>query len=146
MLNEQHLAGAGARVRSRALDMSPAKSHNRPNDNVSNLARRYFGAYENKDRRFVEDLLSEGFTLSSPLDAHIDKETYFERCWPNSSKIRSLKIEKLFAAGSEVFVRYKSELFDGATFRNTELLSFEGNKLAAVDVYFGRTLREAGNP
>ena len=73
-------------------------------------------------------------------------KTYFERYGPNSSKIRSLKIEKLFAAGSEVFVHYKSELFDGATFRNTELLSFEGNKLAAVDVYFGRTLREAGNP
>jgi hypothetical protein len=52
----------------------PRKSHNMPNDNVSNLARRYFGAYENKDRRFVEDLLSEGFTFSSPLDAHIDKK------------------------------------------------------------------------
>jgi hypothetical protein len=103
--------------------MSPAKSRNMPNDNVSNLGRRYFSAYEHKDRRSAGDVLSEGFTFSSPLDDYIDKKTYFERCWPNSSKIRSLKIEKLFAAGSEVFVHYKSELFDGATFRNTELLS-----------------------
>jgi hypothetical protein len=33
-------------------------------------------------------------------------------------------------------------LLTGAEFRNVELLHFQSGKLAAVDVYFGRTIKE----
>lgn len=47
------------------------------------------------------------------------------------------------ACGPDVFVRYRHEVFTGAEFRNVEVLRFDGGKLAEVDVYFGRTIREA---
>jgi ketosteroid isomerase-like protein len=109
---------------------------------ISELTRGLFAVYEAKDRRFVEDLLSDDFTFTSPLYDHIGRTIYFERCWPNSDKIRAFTIEKLFEQGAEVFVRYRAETSTGKQFRNTELFRFEGSKLAEVDVYFGRTIVE----
>ena len=114
-----------------------------PTGNLPDLARLYFAAYETKDRAIVDGLLSEDFTFTSPLDDHIDRAAYFERCWPNSAKIRTIAIEKLCEHGREIFVRYRLALVTGAEFRNTELLRFASGKIAEVDVYFGRTLKEA---
>jgi ketosteroid isomerase-like protein len=115
--------------------MSPA--------NLADLARRYFAAYETKDRAVLDGLLSDDFTFTSPRDDHIGRAAYFERCWPNSANVRTIAIEKLCEHGPDVFIRYRQELLTGAEFRNMELLRFEGGKLAEVDVYFGRTIREA---
>ena len=48
--------------------------------NLSDLIRKYYSSYELKDRKSLEDLLSDDFTFSSPLDDHISKSTYFQRC------------------------------------------------------------------
>ncbi|MGZ5118526.1 MAG: nuclear transport factor 2 family protein [Burkholderiales bacterium] len=104
---------------------------------VSDLVRKYFAAYESKDRKVVEDTLSDSFTFTSPYDDHIGRRTYFDRCWSNSDKIRAIHIEKLVERGDDVFVLYTCELTTGTTFRNTEYLRFEGGKLREVEVYFG---------
>ncbi len=109
---------------------------------ISELARRAYRAYETKDRQAIEALLAGDFTFSSPQDDHIDRKTYFERCWPNSEKIHAFTIERVFEQGNEVFVHYEVELKTGAAFRNVELLRFAGHKIVEVDVYFGRTLKE----
>lgn len=114
-----------------------------PNANMPDLVRRYYGAYQSKDRQAIERLLTDDFTFTSPLDDHIDRQRYFERCWPTSETSPAFTIEKLFEQGNEALVRYKAELNSGKVFRNTELLRFDGNKIAEVDVYFGRTLKEA---
>jgi ketosteroid isomerase-like protein len=49
---------------------------------ASDLIRKYFSAYENKDRAAVEALLTNDFVFTSPYDYRIDRETYFKRCWP----------------------------------------------------------------
>ena len=51
-------------------------------------------------------------------------------------------LEKLCENGPDVFVRYRQVLLTGAEFRNVELLHFQSGKLGAVDVYFGRTIKE----
>lgn len=107
------------------------------------LARKYYAAYETKDRAVVDALLADDFIFTSPHDDHIGRKTYFEKCWPNSAKIRTIEVETLCRHGSEIFVRYRLQLFTGAEFRNTEVLRFESDTLAEVDVYFGRTLKEA---
>src|SRR5260370_9326270 len=107
--------------------------------NLADLARRYFAAYETKDRAVVDGLLSDDFTFTSPRDDHIGKAAYFERCWPNSANVRTFAIEKLCEDGPDVFVRYRQELFTGAEFRNIELLRFERCKLAEADGDFGPT-------
>jgi hypothetical protein len=50
-----------------------------PRKAVSNLVRRYFRAYEAKDRKAIESLLTEDFTFSSPLDARIDRAGHRRR-------------------------------------------------------------------
>ena len=44
----------------------------------SNLIRKYFSAYENKDRKTVESLLSDDFVFTSPYDHRINRETLGE--------------------------------------------------------------------
>ena len=113
-----------------------------PTANIADLVRRYFQAYETKDRGVVEALLSDDFTCTSPLDDRIDRAAYFAKCWPNSENIRAFTIETLFERGAEIAVRYKLEMLNGARFRNVELFRFAGSKIAEVDVYFGRTIEE----
>ena len=101
------------------------------------LARDSYGAYESGDRRIIEELLSDNFTFYSPPDPGIDRATYFERCWPNSELIESFEFKRLLDAGDEVVVTYESTKTDGKRFRNTEVLTFEGNKICKAEVYFG---------
>jgi ketosteroid isomerase-like protein len=103
----------------------------------TDLARACFAAYESGDRQVVEDLLADDFVFSSPADVGIDRETYFERCWPNSGTIRAYAFERMHEIGDEVLVTYEAERADGSRFRNTEVLTFAGDKLRAVEVYFG---------
>lgn len=104
---------------------------------LTDLARKYFRAYQAKDRAFVEANLAEGFTFTSPYDDHIDRATYFERCWPNSASIDDMRIEGAAEDGDAVLVMYEVRTATGSAFRNMERLTFKNRKLASVEVYFG---------
>jgi ketosteroid isomerase-like protein len=101
------------------------------------LARDAYGAYESGDRRVIEELLTDNFTFYSPADVGIDRATYFERCWPNSELIKAFEYKRLVEAGDEVVVTYEATRTDGSRFRNTEVLTFEGDRIRQVEVYFG---------
>jgi len=105
------------------------------------IVRRLFGAYMSKDRAALEELLTEDFRFTSPYDDAIDKATYFERCWPNSGLIREHVLEKILVQGEEAFVLYRCLTQDGKEFRNTELITFAGDRVKRVDVYFGATYK-----
>jgi ketosteroid isomerase-like protein len=104
------------------------------------LARDCYGAYESGDRRIVEELLTDDFTFYSPPDVGIDRATYFERCWPNSENIAAFDFKRLEPVGDEVLVTYEAERTDGTRFRNTEILGFDGDRVARAEVYFGWNL------
>jgi ketosteroid isomerase-like protein len=104
------------------------------------LTRDIYGAYVSGDRHVVEDLLSEGFTFYIPADVGIDRSRYFERCWPNAELIADFQFTRLLEVGDEVVVTYQSTKTDGSRFCNTEVLTFEGEKLRKVEVYFGWNL------
>jgi ketosteroid isomerase-like protein len=110
---------------------------------IATLVRRYFSAYETKDRQVLEGMLDGSFTFSSPLDDRINRTAYFARCWPNSRTLRRVTVEKIFEQGDEAFIRYEAESTTGKKFRNTEWFRFEGGKLMEVQVYFGRDTRPA---
>src|ERR687886_721735 len=99
------------------------------------LARDSYRAYESGDRRLIENLLAADFTFSSPADVGIDRATYFERCWPNSELIEAFDFKRLVEVGDEVVVTYESRKTDGSRFRNTEVLTFEGDKIRKAEVY-----------
>ena len=106
-------------------------------NSTSDLVRRYFSAFQSKDRQAVEDLLADDFTFTSPLDDHISRAKYFERCWPYSELDRVFRIVNLLENGSEAFVRYECELKDHGGFRNTEYFRAEGGRIREICVYFG---------
>ena len=101
------------------------------------LARDMYAAYMSGDRSVVERLLSDDFTFYSPADVGIDRARYFERCWPNAGTFKSFEFKRLVEIGDEVLVTYESTKADGHRFRNTEILTFEGEQICKVEVYFG---------
>ncbi|TIX89811.1 nuclear transport factor 2 family protein [Rhizobium sp. P44RR-XXIV] len=102
--------------------------------------RRLFAAYVAQHPDIVEPMLAPDFTFSSPRDDHIDRRRYFEHCWPREKVFRDIHIEHLIADGGEVIVSYRAEKMDGGSFRNVELIRFAGDRIAEVNVYFGRNI------
>ncbi|WP_426240437.1 nuclear transport factor 2 family protein [Pararhizobium sp. DWP1-1-3] len=97
-----------------------------------------FAAYLANRKDEVSDMLTEDFTFSSPRDDHIDKAAYFERCWPQPPAFRAIHIERVSLEDNEALVRYRAEKQDGGAFRNVEVIRFHGDRIASVEVYFGR--------
>jgi ketosteroid isomerase-like protein len=108
-----------------------------PTEKRSDTVRALFAAYLRKDRGFVENVLTDDFRFTSPYDDNIDRATYFERCWPNSERMRDIDVERVCVAGDGAFVTYKVATRDGRVFRNTEFMTFAGERIRRVDVYFG---------
>ncbi len=106
----------------------------------AHAVRALFKAFSSEDRPTAEALLGDDFRFTSPYDSAIDKDAYFERCWPNSRLIAEQRIESLAVAGDDVFVMYYCRLTDGKEFRNAELHRFAGDKIRSIDVFFGRTV------
>ena len=104
------------------------------------IARDCYDAYETGDRSLVERHLSDDFTFYAPPDPGIDRATYFERCWPNAELIQGYEFARLVEVGDEVLVTYEATRADGSRFRNTEILSFDGEQVVRVEVYFGWNL------
>jgi ketosteroid isomerase-like protein len=107
------------------------------------LARSSYRAYETVDRDLIEGLLSDDFVFFSPPDPGLDRADYFERCWPNAQALEKFEFVRLIEVGNEVVVTYEATRVDGSSFRNTEVLTFDGDKLARAEVYFGWDLEQA---
>lgn len=103
------------------------------------VARECYEAYVSGDRSVLERHLSDDLTFFSPPDPGIDRTAYFERCWPNAETLAAFEFERLVEIGrDEVLVTYESTKTDGRRFRNTEILTFDGDdRIRRVEVYFG---------
>jgi ketosteroid isomerase-like protein len=101
------------------------------------IARASYDAYLRKDRAAIEALIAQDFHFTSPLDNHIDRATYFARCWPNSERLSGFNFVRLVPNGDEVFVTYEGRTTDGKRFRNTEILTVRRSQIVRVEVYFG---------
>src|SRR5436190_16547011 len=112
---------------------------------IEKLVRSCFDAYATKDRVAIEALLADDFHFTSPLDNRIDRKTYFEVCWPNSERIDGFDIERLAIDGDHAFVTYEGRM-RRETFRNTEVHTVRGGKIAEVEVYFGWNVPHKAKP
>ncbi|MBB3539856.1 MULTISPECIES: nuclear transport factor 2 family protein [unclassified Rhizobium] len=104
------------------------------------IVRSLYAAYIEGRKDDAGAMLTEDFSFSSPRDDRIDRIEYFSRCWPEPPPFRDMEIEYLQIAGDEAVVRYRAEKHDGGAFRNMEVLRFRGDKVASVDVFFGRNV------
>lgn len=110
------------------------------------VVRAMYDAFVNKDRAALEPLLASAFHFTSPLDNRIDRETYFERCWPNSRQIEGFDFVAVQPTGNRVFVVYEARTKGGKRFRNTEVCLFQGQQVVEVEVYFGWSIPHPAQP
>ncbi len=102
------------------------------------LARDFYRAFAAGDRKFAERILAEDFSFSSPVDVGLDRAGFFERCWPGAGRVvQDFEFVRLLESGDQVIVTYVMRRNDGGRGRNTEVLTFRGEKLIGAEVYFG---------
>ena len=102
------------------------------------IVRASFDAYLAQDRDTAERLIAEDLVFTSPLDDHIDKTAYLERCFPTADRLISQEILELVGAGQDgVFILYEYELKTGERHRNTEFITVRGEQLVEIQVFFG---------
>jgi SnoaL-like domain len=112
-----------------------------PQNDRLQIAQESYLAFAAGDRSFFEEHLSEDFTFASPPDPHLDRDGWFERCWPGAGSGQRFDFVRLVAAGDEVVVTYELRRPDGSGGRNTEILAFgDDDKLVRTEVYFGWNL------
>src|SRR4051795_6539964 len=110
------------------------------------IARELYEAFASGKRDVVEQRLSRDFTFSAPPDPLLDRDGYFERCWPGAGAGQSFEFVRLVEAGDEVIVTYERAQADGGRGRNTEILTFNGDKIVRAEVYFGWNVQRLARP
>lgn len=112
-------------------------------DALTDLARRYYRAYEENDRQAMEDMLAPDFTFTSPYDDAISRAAFFTRCWPNHVWLDKFDLELVMAEGNRVMVMYRFHMkgrdatHKNVSPHNAECLTFEQGRLRHIDVFFG---------
>jgi ketosteroid isomerase-like protein len=101
------------------------------------LAKRVYEAFAAGNRDAIERLLADDFEFHAPPDPHLDRAGYFERCWPHSGGGQTFDFVRVIETGDEVVVTYESTRPDGSRGRNTEVLTFAGDRVRRAEVYFG---------
>jgi hypothetical protein len=112
-----------------------------PDADRTQLASDLYRAFASADRDAVEGMLADDFTFSSPLDVGLDRAGYFERCWPGAGRGQEFEFVRLVQTGDEVIVTYEMKKPDGTRGRNTEVLTFSGDRISRAEVYFGWDVR-----
>jgi hypothetical protein len=86
------------------------------------------------------EILADEFRFSSPVDFGLDRAGYFERCWPGAGQGQQFEFVRLVETGNEVIVTYEMTKREGGKGRNTEILTFDGDRISGAEVYFGWNL------
>jgi ketosteroid isomerase-like protein len=105
--------------------------------NIEEIAKASYLAFAARDRAGHEKLIAKHFRFTSPLDNQIDRNTFYERCWPNGDHIDSFAFISTARDGNRVFVTYEGKAKSGNIFRNTEVLTVENGQIVSAEVYFG---------
>jgi hypothetical protein len=102
------------------------------------IARASYLAFAAGERGFFAERLSDDFTFSSPPDPLLDRDGWFERCWPGAGAGQQFELLRLVGSGDEVIVTYELRRPDGSGGRNTEVLTFDDrDRIVRTEVYFG---------
>jgi ketosteroid isomerase-like protein len=128
------LAGASS-ISATARARSPA-TRGATNEEI---VRRYYKAWEKKDWGPIDVLLSESFAFTSANnDDHISKSAFKTQCWESQIDfINHFELKRLMTQGDWAFVKYLCRTKNGKSFRNVEYLQFRGEKIVAIECYFG---------
>lgn len=99
-------------------------------------------AYIEQDRTGAESLLAADLTFTSPQDDRIDREAYFERCFPTADRFRTQTLlHRADLDEQHVVIVYEYELMTGARHRNVEIITVADGQATEIQVFFGGQVR-----
>jgi ketosteroid isomerase-like protein len=102
------------------------------------IVRACFAGYLDQDGERLDRLLADDFVFTSPQDDHIDKATWFDRCFPTLDRLASYEVLEVAPTdGDDVFALYEYELDGGGRYRNTEVHTVRDGQIHEVQVFFG---------
>ena len=101
------------------------------------IIREYYAGWEKSDWDEISKHLAPEFTFTSPFNDHLDIATYKATCWHGAESIHKYNFLTFMEDGDEAFARWTLEI-GGKTARNIEYFRFNGDKIAAIEVYFGQ--------
>jgi ketosteroid isomerase-like protein len=124
---------------------APSSGAAPPAARQQDVIRNWYAAWEKKDWGSVDAMTADNFTFSSAAgDDHISKSTYKTQCWDTqSARIDRFDLESVLGNGNEAFVKYVCRTKNGKAFENVEHFTFKGDKIVAIECYFGG---QAGYP
>ena len=106
---------------------------------------RYYRAFRERDRETLRELLTPDFHHVSAFAEWRDRDAMLEAIWPEVGRAWAVNLE-IFGAPPRFMVRYDYEWEAGASHRPArmaELVRFEGERIAEIEVYVGRDMRGA---
>jgi len=103
------------------------------------MVRKWYEAWKTKDWGSLDTLAADDFTFSSAAgDDHISKSAFKTQCWDTQvALIDRFELESVLGRGNEVFVKYVCWTKKGKAFHNVEHFTIKGDKVAALECYFG---------
>lgn len=108
------------------------------------VVRSLYAAFARGDREAVDNVLADDLVFSSPVDVGLDRAGYFERCWPGAGQGQEFEFVRQVQSGDEVIVTYEMKRPGAPKGRNTEILTFDGERVSRVEVYFGWSVAARG--
>jgi ketosteroid isomerase-like protein len=106
--------------------------------NRPGLVKQFYEAFSKQaDRDFVEDLLAPNFSFSAPPDPFLDRDEFFEKCWPAGHNLKDIKYVRVIEHADEVIVTHEYVKPDGIRGCNTDIITFADDKIIRLEVYFG---------
>ena len=111
--------------------------------NRPELVKQFFAAFSRVDHNdFVENLLASNFTFSAPPDPLLDRSQFFEVCWPAGYNLKNINYTRVLEHGNEVIISHEYMRPDGIKGCNTDIITFVGNKIIRLEVYFGWDIKD----
>ena len=101
------------------------------------IIREYYGGWEKRDWSEVAKHLADDFTFTSPYDYHLNTVDYKSRCWRGADSIHKFEFLTIMDSGNQAFARWKCQI-GGKMVNNTEYFLFDGDRIKAIEVYFGQ--------
>jgi ketosteroid isomerase-like protein len=140
-VSRRKVLAAGVSTLAAAAALRAAKVHTLTQPSITNeeIVRKHYAASEKKDWVAEDALLADDFTFTSAApDDHISKSAFKTQCWDTQAPlIERFVLERVVASESDVFVRVVCHTKSGKALRNVEYFQLKGNKIKAMECYFG---------
>lgn len=105
----------------------------------------YYRAYRDRDRESLSLLLTPDFHFVSNFGEYRDRDAMLDEIWPAVGQTWATRL-RIFGQEPEFVVLYEHESAaeaDGAGMSMAEYIRFEGEHIAEIEVFQGRSLASA---